>query len=111
MGVLCLCGCCITTDVEYGFWSLFAVYIHSLRRLDHLETSVMGASLADYSRIQLLSLFRFALSVRTRNLVVPVHRSLAMSQCLVVLGCRAWNMRALFVSAVRRMFCGVDAPN
>jgi hypothetical protein len=37
-------------------------YIHSLRKLDHvfhLETSVMGASLADYPRIQLLSLFFF----------------------------------------------------
>jgi hypothetical protein len=70
-------------------------YIHSLRRLDHvshLETSVMGALLADYARIQLLSflykvlhvrhpcylfsLFRFASSARTRNLVIPAHRSL-----------------------------------
>jgi hypothetical protein len=63
-------------------------YIHSLRWLDHvshLETSVMGALLADYSRIKLLSflykvlhvrhpclrhlfsLFRFASSARTRN--------------------------------------------
>jgi hypothetical protein len=35
----------------------FLWYINSLRRLDyvsHLETSVMGASLADYARIQLL---------------------------------------------------------
>jgi hypothetical protein len=74
-------------------------YIHSLRRLDHvshLETGVMGASLADYSRVQILpflykvlhvrhpcylfSLFRFASSARTRNLVVPTHRSFAMSQ-------------------------------
>jgi hypothetical protein len=33
-------------------------YVHSLRGLDHvshLKTSVMGAALADYSRIQLLS--------------------------------------------------------
>jgi hypothetical protein len=33
-------------------------YIHSLRRLDHvshMKTSVMGALLADYARIQLLS--------------------------------------------------------
>jgi hypothetical protein len=67
----------------------------------------------------LFSLFRFALSVRTRNLVVPAHRSLAMSQSFVTLGCRAWNAldhcmkilptRASFVSAVRRMVCGVDA--
>jgi hypothetical protein len=65
-------------------------YIHSLRRLDHvsrLAPSLMGASLADYARIQLLSLFNkvlfvrhpsylfslfcFASSARTRNLVVP----------------------------------------
>jgi hypothetical protein len=39
-------------------------YIHSLRRLDHLETSVMGASLADYSRIQLLSFLYEVLHVR-----------------------------------------------
>jgi hypothetical protein len=70
-------------------------YIHSLRGLDHvshLETRVMGASLADYARIQLLSflykvlhdrhpcylfsLFHFASSARTRNLVVPAHLSL-----------------------------------
>jgi hypothetical protein len=107
--------------------------------LSHLETSVsvMGASLEDYARIQLLSflykvlhvrhpcylfsLFRFASSARTRNLVVPAHRSLAMSQSFVVLGCRAWNAlphamkilptRASFVSAVRRMVRGVDASN
>jgi hypothetical protein len=57
--------------------------------------------------------------VRTRNLVVPAHRSLAISQSFVTLGCRAWNAldhcmkilptRASFVSAVRRMVCGVDA--
>jgi hypothetical protein len=55
----------------------------------------------------------------TRNLVVPAHRSLAMGQSFVTLGCRAWNAlphcmkilptRASFVSAVRRMVCGVDA--
>jgi hypothetical protein len=68
----------------------------------------MGASLADYARIQLLSflhkvmhfrhpcylfsLFRFASFARTRNLVAPAHRSLAMSQSFVVLGCRTWNV-------------------
>jgi hypothetical protein len=79
-------------------------YIHSLRRLDHvsqLETSVMGASLANYARIQLLSflykvlhvqhpcylfsLFRFTSSARTMNLLVTAHRSLAMSQFLFYL--------------------------
>jgi hypothetical protein len=86
-------------------------YIHSLRKLDHvshLETSVMGASVADYTRIELLSflykvlhawhscylfsLLRFASSARTRNSVVPPHRSLAMSHSFVILGCRAWNV-------------------
>jgi hypothetical protein len=81
-------------------------YIHSLRRLDH--------SLADYARIQLLlfvykvlhirhpcylfSLFRFASSARTRILVVPAHRYLAMSQSFVVLGCRArFCLRRLYL--------------
>jgi hypothetical protein len=73
-------------------------YIHSLRRLDHvshLETSIMGISLADYVRIQLLSffhkvlhalhpcylfsLFRFASSARTRNLVVPAQNNKCLS--------------------------------
>jgi hypothetical protein len=83
-------------------------HIHSLRRLDHvsnLETSVMGALLADNGRIQLFSflykklhvrhscylfsLFRFASSARTMNMVVPHHHSLAMSQSFIVIGCRA----------------------
>jgi hypothetical protein len=67
----------------------------------------------------LFSLFRFVLSTRTRNMVVPAHRSLAMSQSFVVLGCRAWNALphamkflstcASFVPSVRRMVRGVDA--
>jgi hypothetical protein len=97
----------------------------------------MGASQADYARIQLLSflykvlhvwhpcylfsVFRFASSARTRNLLDPAHRSLAMSQSFVVLGCRAWNAlphamkilptRVSFVSAVKRMVSGVNASN
>jgi hypothetical protein len=65
----------------------------------------------------LFSLLHFALSVRTMNLVVSAHRSLAY----VVLGCRAWNalnrnMKILLtwasiVSAVRRIVRGVDASN
>jgi hypothetical protein len=61
----------------------------------------MSASLADNARIQLLSclykvlharhpcysfsLFCFASSAPTRNSVVPGHRSLAMSQSVIVL--------------------------
>jgi hypothetical protein len=92
----------------------------------------MGASQADYSRIQLLSmnvrypcylfsLFRFASSPPRRNLVVTAHRSLAMSQPFTVFRCWAWNTlshdmkilptRTSFVSAVRRMVRGVDASN
>jgi hypothetical protein len=62
-----------------------------------------------------------ATSARTRNSVVPAHRSLAMSRSFVVLGCRAWNTlpngikilptRASFVSVVRIMVLGVDASN
>jgi hypothetical protein len=50
-------------------------YIHSLRRLDHashLETSVMGASLADYARIQLLL---FLCKVLHVNFQTPMHDS------------------------------------
>jgi hypothetical protein len=93
--------------------------------------------LAEYAKIQLLSfrykvlhvrlpcylfsLFRFASPARTRNLVVPAHRSLTMTQPFVVLGCGAWNalpngMKILptlasFVCAVRRMVRGVDASD
>jgi hypothetical protein len=106
-------------------------YIHCLRRRDHvshLETSVTGLSLSDYFRVRLISflfkalhtrhpsylfsLFHFASSARTRNLVVPSHRSLAMARSFVVLGCRAWNslphdLKALpshgaFVGALKR---------
>jgi hypothetical protein len=97
----------------------------------------MGALLADYARIQLLSflykvlhvrhpcylysLFHFVSFARTRNLVDPAHRSFAMSQSFVVVGCRAWKAllhgmkilptRASFVSAVRRLVRGGDASN
>jgi multisubunit Na+/H+ antiporter MnhF subunit len=92
-------------------------------------TSVMGASLADYARIQLLlllsyylfSLFRIAKFARTRNLVVPANRYLAMRQSFVVLDCRTWNallhdMKILltwvsFVSEGRRIVRDVDASN
>jgi hypothetical protein len=74
-----------------------------------------------FTRWYLFSLFRFASSTRTRNLVVPAHRSLAMRQSFVLLGCRAWNKvppdlqimptGASFVSAVKKMVRGVDASN
>jgi hypothetical protein len=114
-------------------------YIHSLRRLDHVSHLVCyeSAQLADFARIQLLSflykvlhvrhpcylflLFRFASSVRTKNWVVPAHRSPAMSQSFVVLGCGLWNAlphamkilstRVSFVFAVKRMVRGVDASD
>jgi hypothetical protein len=83
-------------------------YIHMRRRLDHvshLESNVAGTLLVDNARIQFLSflykilhvrhpsylfsLFYFASTARTRNLTVPLLRTLAMSQSFVVLGCRA----------------------
>jgi hypothetical protein len=108
-------------------------YIHMRRRLDHvshLESTVTGILLVDNARIQLLSflykilhvrhpsylfsLFHIASSARTRNLTVPAHRTLAMSQSFVVLGCRAWNSlphdvkrlltHGMFVSALRGMY-------
>jgi hypothetical protein len=85
-------------------------YIQMRRRLDHvshLESTVTGTLLVDNARIQILtflykilhvrhssylfSLFNLASSARNRNLTVPPHRTLAMSQSFVVLGCRAWN--------------------
>jgi hypothetical protein len=73
------------------------------RRLDHvshLKSTVTGTLLVDNARKQLLSflykilhvrhrsylfsLFHFASSAHTRNLTVPSHRTLAMSQSLVV---------------------------
>jgi hypothetical protein len=57
-------------------------------------------------------LFVFAISARTRILVVPAHRSLS---------CRAWNTlphgvkvlptQVSFVSTVKRWVPGVDASN
>jgi hypothetical protein len=102
------------------------LYIHSLRRLDHvthLATSVMGTLLADYAKTQLLSFLYKVLHVRhiCFRLVVSAHRSLAMSQFYVVLDCRAWNVLphdmkilltwASFVFVVRRMVRRVDALN
>jgi hypothetical protein len=57
------------------------------------------------------SLLRFALSTRTRNLVVPARRSLAM--LFFAAGRRMHAMkilptRASFVSAVGKMVRGVD---
>jgi hypothetical protein len=75
-------------------------YIHMKRRLDHvshLELTVTGSLFVDYSMFANrhlsypLSLFHFASSARTRNLTVPPHRTLAMNQSFVVLGCRTWN--------------------
>jgi hypothetical protein len=108
-------------------------YIHMRRRVDHvshLESTVTGTLLNDNARIQLLSfsykilhvrhpsylfsLFHFASSAHTRNLTVPPHRTLAMSQSFVVLGCRACNFlphdvkrlltHGRFVSTLRGMY-------
>jgi hypothetical protein len=78
-------------------------YIHRVRPRDHishLENSVTGMSLERSAGAQLLtfafkvlhvrhpvyifSLFHFASSARTRILVVPLHRSHAMSQSFIV---------------------------
>jgi hypothetical protein len=97
-------------------------YIKSLRRLDHVSR---------YDRIQLLSflykvlhvrhpcylfsLFRFASSARTRNLVVPAHLSLAMSQVL----CCTWVPGVECAASCHEDFayagficfrCGEDGP-
>jgi hypothetical protein len=75
------------------------------RRLDHvshLESTVTGTLLVDNASIQLLSflckvllhpsylfsLLHFAFA-RTRNLTVPRHCKLVMSQLFEALGCRA----------------------
>jgi hypothetical protein len=67
----------------------------------------MGALLVNNARIQLFSflykvlhvrhpsylfsLFHFASLARIKNLIVPLHRTLDMSQSFVVLGCRGWT--------------------
>jgi hypothetical protein len=67
-------------------------YIHSLRRLDHashLETCVMGASLDDYSRIQLLSFLymsgNHAICLRYFALLRPRVRGIWQSRLIVLL--------------------------
>jgi hypothetical protein len=89
--------------------------IHIKRRLDHvchLESTVTGTLLVVNNRIQLLSflynkhpsylfsLFHFASSARTRNLTVPPHRTLTMSQSFVVLFMRTLNFQYQFVMPV-----------
>jgi hypothetical protein len=59
-------------------------------------------------------IYHCAISVRTRNLAVPYHRTVAMTQSFMVLGCSAWNLLPhdvkqlpthwKFVSALRRMW-------
>jgi hypothetical protein len=61
-----------------------------------------------------LSVFSVSFCLITRNLTVPSHRTVAMSQSFVVLGCRTWNflphdVRRLpthgrFVSALKEMY-------
>jgi hypothetical protein len=68
----------------------------------------------------IFSLFHFASSARTRNLVVPLHRSNAMSQSFIVRSAVLWNslphsVKALpslgqFISAVKAVFSGRDGP-
>jgi hypothetical protein len=124
MGVLCMLVRMLRRN---GGWMWLLGPFYDTFILWGLKTSVLSASQADnilwfkFSRFFLFLLFRFASSARTRNLVVPAHRSLAMSQSFVVLSCQAWNAlshdmkilprRTSFVSAVSRMVRGVDALN
>jgi hypothetical protein len=92
-------------------------YIHKVRPRDHishLENSVTGKSLERSAGAQLLtflykilhvrdpsyifSLFHFASSARTRNLVVPLHRSHAMS--FIVRSAVLWNSLSNSVKAL-----------
>jgi hypothetical protein len=78
-------------------------YLHRLRRRDdvgELLTTVNGLKLHDYLKLRLLSfvfkilhilhpcyvftMFHFSSSQRTRVLVPPVHRRLAMDQSFIV---------------------------
>jgi hypothetical protein len=82
-------------------------YIHMRGWFDHvshLESTVMGTRLMVSARIQLLSLFynvlhvrhpcymfslfHFAASARTRNLVISPHRTLAVGQSFDLLACK-----------------------
>jgi hypothetical protein len=98
-----------------GDSGLYCIQIHIKRRLDHvchLKSTVTDTLLVDNARIQLLSfvykirpsnlfsLFHFASSARNRNLTVPPHRTLAMSQSFVVLFMRTLNFQLQFVMPV-----------
>jgi hypothetical protein len=100
-------------------------YVHDIPRrehVSHLAPSVIGVSLATHLKIHLLTflfkvlhirhpcylftLFHFASSARTRNLIVTPHRSLAMGHSFTVGTHRIKNERALrhFVGLLRTHF-------
>jgi hypothetical protein len=95
--------------------------MHFLRKFDHvshLETSVMGAWLADYARIELLSflykvfhvghpyyLFRYFFLLGLRDFAVPAHRCLAMSQSFVVLGLGLSEWSVTLILLIELIIC------
>jgi hypothetical protein len=84
-------------------------YIHMRRRLDHvshLESTVMDNARINFLSFlykilhvrhpsYLFSLFHFAPSARTGNLIFPPHRTLGMSQSFLVLGCKTYEEKLI----------------
>jgi hypothetical protein len=85
-------------------------YVHDICRREHgshLVPNIIGVSLASHLRINLLTflfkvlhirhpcylltLFHFASSVRTRNIIVTPRRSLVMGHSFTVGACGLWN--------------------
>lgn len=85
-------------------------FIHSIRKFDHIShvsDSIFGCSLWDYYNYRTLIFLRkiidshqpeyfykdlvFAVSNRTKNLIIPRHTSARMNRSFSVRGARLWN--------------------
>jgi hypothetical protein len=121
---------CVTGNINYGNVVFSTVDSASQRRLNvafnscrrehvsHLVLTIIGDSLATHLTFlfkvlhirhpcYLFTLFHFASSARTRNLIVTPHRSLAMGYSFTVGACGLWNSLPHRIKNERALGCFV----